>query len=149
MESRMFQPSPVSSSSSSSTITGELHLGTLLIQPATPYILQPRAPSLHPTPPPTVYVCSSPVHYPIVRWLTYGVVDDTLNSHLPDQRSASRIPPSTSIHLRPPLSTPIHLAAANSQLPLQPRHHRHCFPLLPPLPSHPCHPAHDRSSHPS
>ena len=121
----MFQPSPVSAQASLLQHYLQPHLGTLLIQPATPYTLQSMiAPLRYPTQYP-----QHPLHYtlqhkapptlPLSAALTYGVVADTVKQrHLPDQRSASRIPPtSTSVHLLP---------AANSQLPVQARHHRRC-----------------------
>ena len=105
---RMFQPSPVSAQAS------------LLRSPtlARSSYNQPRPSTLDPRHPPH-YPTDSVVHHPNKVQLTYGVVDDTLNpAHLPDQRSASRIP----IHHHP--APP---PAANSQLPLQAhRHHRPC-----------------------
>ena len=68
-----------------------------------PNTLQPGAPLLYTPDPghPLHHPTDSAVHYPTKVQLTYVVVDDTLNpAHLPDQRSASRIP-----HPPPPPST--------------------------------------------
>ena len=90
---RMFQPPPVSAQAAllrsppwhaPHTASHALTLYNLEPPPLL-YTPDPGHPLHHPT--------DSAVHHPTKVQLTYVVVDDTLNpAHLPDQRSASRIP---------------------------------------------------------